>query len=175
MLNQIIWGFENEYWQFLVWKVIFLCTYYILQSVPKVDAQNVADILYLICVNNTIRDWGSTALLAKHCQRHNGPEDWVHLTKVTSWGHIKNWYTNLDQISSSESRTKHQLQNFKQTSASRLNLKFKILSKPSFRISTKIQPLTKHYRHNTDKTPASNLAWTSTSKSWANVVFNVCS
>ena len=52
----------------------------------------------------------------KHCQRHNGPEDWVHLTKVTSWGHITNSNTNLDQISSSESRpsinfkisTKHQ-------------------------------------------------------------------
>ena len=40
----------------------------------------------------------------KHCQRHNGPEDWVHLTKVTSWGHITNSNTNLDQISSSESR-----------------------------------------------------------------------
>ena len=38
----------------------------------------------------------------KHCQRHNGPEDWVHLTKVTSWGHITNSNTNLDQISSSE-------------------------------------------------------------------------
>ena len=24
----------------------------------------------------------------KHCQRHNGPEGWVHLTKVTSLGHI---------------------------------------------------------------------------------------
>ena len=35
--------------------------------------------------------------------------------------------------------TKHQLQNLNQTSASRLNLKFKILTKPSFRISTKIQ------------------------------------
>ena len=27
-------------------------------------------------------------LKSKHCQRHNGPEGWVHLTKVTSWGHI---------------------------------------------------------------------------------------
>ena len=36
----------------------------------------------------------------KHCQRHNGPEGWVHLAKVTSWGHI----TNLDHILSSESR-----------------------------------------------------------------------
>ena len=43
----------------------------------------------------------------KHCQRHNGPEGWVH---------IKSSNTNLDQISSSESRpsinfkitTKHQ-------------------------------------------------------------------
>ena len=31
----------------------------------------------------------------KHCQRHNGPEGWVHLTKVTSWGHItisQSWF-----------------------------------------------------------------------------------
>ena len=56
------------------------------------------------------------ALFFKHCQRHNGPEDWVHLTKETSWGHITNSNTNLGQISSSESQpsinfkisTKHQ-------------------------------------------------------------------
>ena len=36
--------------------------------------------------------------------------------------------------------TKHQLQNLNQTSASRLSLKFIILIKPRFRISTKIQP-----------------------------------
>ena len=52
----------------------------------------------------------------KHCQRHNGPEDWVHLNKVTSWVHITNSNTNLDQISSSESRPSI---NFK-ISASRL-------------------------------------------------------
>ena len=42
--------------------------------------------------------------------------------------------------------TIHQLQNLNQTSASRLNLNFKILTKPSFRISTKHQllNLTKH-------------------------------
>ena len=39
----------------------------------------------------------------KHCQRHNGPEGWVHLSKVTSWSSIKSSYTNLAQISSSES------------------------------------------------------------------------
>ena len=32
----------------------------------------------------------------KHCQRHNGPEGWVHITSS---------YTNLDHNSSSESRT----------------------------------------------------------------------
>ena len=45
--------------------------------------------------------------MGKHCQRHNGPEGWVHITSSN---------TNLDQISSSESRpsinfkilTKHQ-------------------------------------------------------------------
>ena len=54
-------------------------------------------------------------LYTKHCQRNNGPEGWVLLTKVTSLGHITSSYTNLDQTSS-ESRpstnfkisTKHQ-------------------------------------------------------------------
>ena len=41
--------------------------------------------------------------LSKHCQRHNGPEGWVLLTKATSLGHITSSYTNLDQTSS-ESR-----------------------------------------------------------------------
>ena len=41
--------------------------------------------------------------IQKHSQRHNGPEDWVHLTKVSSWGHIMSSYTELAQISSSES------------------------------------------------------------------------
>ena len=34
----------------------------------------------------------------KHCQRHNGPEGWVHIIKVTSWGHITSSNANLDQI-----------------------------------------------------------------------------
>ena len=36
----------------------------------------------------------------KHCQRHNGPEGWVLLTKVTSLGHITSSCTNFDQTSS---------------------------------------------------------------------------
>ena len=41
------------------------------------------------------------AQIPKHWQRHNGPEGWVHLAKITSLGHITSSYTNLDQISSS--------------------------------------------------------------------------
>ena len=40
----------------------------------------------------------------KHCQKHNGPEGWVLITKVTSLGHVTSSQTNLDQISSSYSR-----------------------------------------------------------------------
>ena len=103
-------------------------------------------------------------MLSKHCQRHNGPEGWVHLTKVTSWGHITNSSTNLDQISSWESRPS-------------INVKFStkhepldktLSSKSQFTISTKIQlwfniTFTKHQQQKTDQTPASNLAWASTS------------
>ena len=45
--------------------------------------------------------WGGNSW--KHCQRHNGPEGWVLLTKLTSLGHITSSNTNLDQTSS-ESR-----------------------------------------------------------------------
>ena len=108
----------------------------------------------------------------KHCQRHNGPEGWVLLTKETSS------YTNLDQIPkfkifrpnfnikiltkhSLHNLTKPQQQNTDQTSVSklRLNLNFKILTKPSFRISTKIKPR--------------NLNQVSTAKYWPNFSFKI--
>ena len=38
----------------------------------------------------------------KYCQRHNGPEGWVRLTKVTYFSHITNSNTKFDQILSSE-------------------------------------------------------------------------
>ena len=55
--------------------------------------------------------------------------------------------------------TKHQLQNLNQTSASRLNLKFKILTKPRIRILTKIQ--------------VHNLYKTSAAKYWPNFSFKI--
>ena len=40
--------------------------------------------------------------LKKHCLRHNGPEGWVLLTKVTYFSHITRSNTKFSQISSSE-------------------------------------------------------------------------
>ena len=75
-------------------------------------------------------------------------------TKVTCVG-LSQVQTQILRIS-----TKHQIQNLDQTSASRLNLKFKILTKTSFRISTKIQ------LHNFYKTSAA--------KYWPNSSFRSC-
>ena len=72
----------------------------------------------------------------KHCQRHDRHEGWIHLAKVTSWSHITSSNINLDQISSSESQPSINFKISIKTSASWLNFKFEILTKPSFRIST---------------------------------------
>ena len=74
----------------------------------------------------------------KHCQRHNGPEGWVHITESRSSINFK--------IS-----TKHQHLDYK--------AKVKILTKPSFRILTKI-----HLR-NINQTPAA--------KHWPNFSFKI--
>ena len=65
-------------------------------------------------------------LHGRHCQRHNGPEGWVHIT--SSWSNFILWIS-----------TKQQLQHLNHTSASRLTLKFKILTKPNLENSNKIQ------------------------------------
>ena len=90
----------------------------------------------------------------KHCQRHNGPEGWVHLAKVIlqvqSQILIEIHLQNLDSAST---------RNLNQTSAYPLNLKFKILTQPSFRISTKIQH--------------QNLYKTSEAKCWTSSSFKI--
>ena len=70
--------------------------------------------------------------LFKHCQRHNGPEGWVLLTKETSS------YTNLDQIPK-----------FK---IFRPNFNIKILTKHS------LHNLTKPQQQNTDQTSVSKVS-----------------
>ena len=62
-------------------------------------------------------NWPFRCLDYKHCQRHNGPEGWVHITRSHFTVH-KSWtYYNRKSIK--------QLQNLNQTSAFRLNLKLK--------------------------------------------------
>ena len=89
----------------------------------------------------------------KHCQRHNGPEGWVHLTSS---------YTNLDQISISESRL--QLQNLNQTSGSRLN--FNLKSRPN--LASESLP-----RLNFVTLRGYNLNQTSAAKYWLNFNFKI--
>ena len=58
--------------------------------------------------------------IKKHCQRHNGPEGWVHITSCTQIL-IKFHLQNLEQVSTSKSQpnmnisTKVKLQNIDQT------------------------------------------------------------
>ena len=90
----------------------------------------------------------------KHCQRHDRPEGWVLLNKVTSLGHIASSYTKLDQTSS-ESRpstnfeisTKHQ--HFDKTKTSWPNLASE--SRPRLNFITP----TKHQQQYIDQTSAS--------------------
>ena len=106
---------------------------------------------YLYCPLWT--DVHLAGLLKNRCQMHNGPEGWVHLAKVTSWSHNRSSSINLDHISFSESRLSINKKS-QPKSASPQNLKLKILTKPSFRISTKIQ--------------LHNLYKTSSAKCWIN-------
>ena len=83
----------------------------------------------------------------KHCQRHNGPEGWVLLTKVTYFSHITRSNTKFDQISSLEywPSTSFKISTTA-TSASWLNFNFKLLTKHGSRISAKIKL---HYLYKT--------------------------
>ena len=124
--------------------------------------------------------------MEKHCQRHNGPEGWVLLTKVTSS------YTNLDQIPKFKISTKHQHFDQTLTSKSWPNIHFitspslssKILTKFQFQNFTgtstsKSQPnihsITSPSLGSTilTKLQFQNFAWTSTSNSWPNLVLKV--
>ena len=125
------------------------------------------------CYFCNVRNWDYgtkrvlMSLVRKHCQRHNGPEGWVHITSSN---------TNLDQISSSESPqsinfkilTKHQPLHKTWASKSWPNLASE--SRPRFNLDSTFY---KTSAEKTDRAPASNLAWTSTSKFWPNLVLKV--
>ena len=98
--------------------------------------------------------------ICKHCQRHNGPEGWVHITRSQYTVH-----RHIEHITISESRLSI---NFKISTKHRLNLKLRswpnLASEywPRFNFVTS----TKHQQQNTDQTSASKSRRTSTSKSW---------
>ena len=106
-------------------------------------------------------------LYCKHCQRHNGPEGWVHITRSQYTVH-----RHIEQITISESRLSI---NFKISTKHRLNLKLRswpnLASEywPRFNFVTS----TKHQQQNTDQTSASKSRRTSTSKSWPTLVLKV--
>ena len=104
----------------------------------------------------------------KHCQRHNGPEGWVLLTKVTSLGHITSSNTNLDQTSS-ESRP---CINFKISIKHHHFDKTKPESRPTMNLIAK----TKHQQQNNNQTSASkscrNINFKILNKPW-NLVLKV--
>ena len=71
------------------------CSTFFLWTFKRLNLQGVP-----ISVVGTAQVRLDVEIMNKHCQRHNGPEGWVLLTKVTSLGRITNSYTNLDQTSS---------------------------------------------------------------------------
>ena len=109
-----------------------------------------------------------SAIRCKHCQRHNGPEGWVLLTKVTPLGHITSSNTNLNQTSS-ESRP---CINFKISTKHHHFDKTKPESRPTMNLIAK----TKHQQQNNNQTSASkscrNINFKILNKPW-NLVLKV--
>ena len=70
----------------------------------KLETKHVSSSIFTNLAVFLFKRRGGVKPMFKHCQRHNGPEGWVHHAKVTSWSHITILNTNLDHISSSESR-----------------------------------------------------------------------
>ena len=87
-----------------------------------------------------------------------------HKFKHKSWSHIIFRISTKHQLKIS---TKHQHIHATQNSKSWPNLAAE--SRPRFNFITS----TKHQRQNAEQTAASNLAWTSTSKSWPTLVLKV--
>ena len=89
-------------------KMIHKIKSIVINSIPAYRLMVIVKIVY--CYGLYGDDPRTKLTYGKHCQRHNGPEGWVHITR---------YYTNLDKISISESwlsikfkiSTKHQYLN----------------------------------------------------------------
>ena len=102
-----------------------------------------------VLITTFLNDITLCAIDMKHCQRHNGPEGWVHITSLQFIVHSSQ-FPNLDQITISESQLSI-------TSKSQPNISSSTKSK--LRILTKIQLL--------------NLNQTSAVKYWPNFSFQI--
>ena len=87
----------------------------------------------MVSILLTMMRWWWWLTYYKHCQRHNGPEGWVMLNKVTSP------YTNLNQIPKFKISTKHQHFDQILTSKSWPNNHFITSPNLSSKILTKLQ------------------------------------
>ena len=89
-------------------------------SVDQSKAQKVARMNK--CLNNifAIRSFFCPTFSKKHCQRHNGPEGWVLITKVSYLGHI---------TSSQKILIRFHLHNLGQAAASKPEPNFSIWTK----------------------------------------------
>ena len=103
-----------------------------------------------------------TAFIIKNCQRHNGPEGWVLVTKVTSLGHFTSF-----RIS-----TKNNLHNLNQGSAAKYWPNFSFKFSPELQLQNLDQSMCwnseQKLRH----------VWSTAKKlqnlAWANFSFQIC-
>ena len=93
-IGYALWNwFISAIWQFkyLTCFDIFLCWWCNQMSCKFFDPNHSFSLLHCISANRFPLSGKS-----EHCQRHNGPEGWVLVTKVTSLGHITSSQTNLN-------------------------------------------------------------------------------
>ena len=114
------------------------------QNCLSIFSERLLDFLLMVCCRLIIMVWFCwwmvdrfvnvcSDVCLKHCQRHNGPEGWVRLTKVTYFSHITISKTKFDHISSSEywpSKTLAAKYWPNSSFKSCLNFNFKILTNP---------------------------------------------
>ena len=158
------------------WSSEALCTWTCIAFIKETISWKNA--FFLTTCTTFLRRWNSRferKSRTKHCQRHNGPEGWVQLTKVTCLSHITSSRKNLDQ---------DYLQNLHQASTSKFQPNISISSK--LKTSKSWPNLASESRPRINfitcknisgkvltKLQLQNLAWTSTSKSWPNLVLKV--
>ena len=98
-------GGKKHCWSLFIWSWLFALVFAWFQNICS---------HFVLFVKNALSLW-SEAFVNKHCQRHNGPEGWVLLAKVTYFSQSTrsntkfDHFQNNDQAPTSKSRhSKHQ-------------------------------------------------------------------